>query len=533
MPSIDKESGALVIRIVYDGPPFSGKTTSLRSLAQGLGVKVTTPQENEGRTLFFDWMEYSGGLFDGRRIKCQLLSVPGQEEFRHRRRALLESADVVVMVANTREPEIDGAARLLLEVLDWSGQQTPPVGLVIQANQRDAPDRVPSERLRERLCGQLPIAIVETVASQGDGVRAAFVLSVRLALDRARDLASRGKLTASEQDTQTADELLASLEAIETALVAPEATTPKNDNSEELAPPTEVSRDAPEVEQPRLETHSSLELETQSGLELTEPTGQPEQERAGGSERRIRAIAELNEPVAFVPDPMMPGGLIWPPVHGRAFLHEVASLRLALRHSSRGDWSASGEGWRVHSGAASGFESTDAGRPALIDWARIHANNSPLLSAGRAVILSPWHDGTHRLWQLVRIHRSMREELALAVENLPAGPLAEMILASAEHLGRARAAVGDSDLGIKCSLWNVSAELNQRPVYLGLMPEPHQQGARESEGEDLIEREFGPFLRTTLMSREDRDSILRELERRHVTTAGGEQYFLARIAAQG
>ena len=527
MPNIDKESGALVIRIVYDGPPFSGKTTSLRSLAQGLGVKVTTPQENEGRTLFFDWMEYSGGLFDGRRIKCQLLSVPGQEEFRHRRRALLESADVVVMVANTRESEIDGAASLLLEVLDWSGQQTPPVGLVIQANQRDAPDRVPSERLRERLCGQLPIAIVETVASQGDGVRAAFVLSVRLALDRARDLASRGELVAAEQDTQTPDELLASLEAIETALVVPEANASKHEDSDELAPPTEVSRDALEGERLRLEMRSTPEV-TLLSAELA-----PEHERAGESEQRIRAIAELNEPVAFVPDPMMPGGFIWPPVHGRAFLHEVAALRLALRHSSRGDWSASGEGWRVHSGAASGFESTDAGRPALIDWARIHANNSPLLSAGRAVILSPWHDGTHRLWQLVRIHRSIREELASAVENLPAGPLADMILASAEHLGRARAAVGDSDLRIKCSLWNVSAELNQRPVYLGLMPEPHQQGAPESVGEDLIEREFGPFLRTTLMSREDRDSILRELERRHVTTAGGEQYFLARIAAQG
>lgn len=520
MPNIDRETGALVIRIVYDGPPFSGKTTSLRSLAQGLGVQVTTPSESEGRTLFFDWMEYSGGLFDGRRIKCQLISVPGQEELRHRRRALLESADVVVMVANTRESQIDAAASLLHDVLDWSVKQSPPVGVVLQANQRDAPDCVAQADLRERLCGQLPIAIVETVASQGDGVREAFVLSVRLALDRARDFASRGALTAAQQNTQSASELLAALSALEEALVQSCSSLTLDEEQDEQSPPTEVSATQ--------ESDDGSSTELQGGTDFAVA---PEPARDSGP--RIRAIAPLDDPVAFVPDPMMPGGFIWPPVHGRAFLHEVAGLRLTLRHSSRGDWSASGEGWRVHSGAASGFDTTDAGRPALIDWARVHAINHQLLSTGRAVILSPWQDGTHRLWQLVRIHRSLREALASAVENLPAGPLAEMILASAEHLGRARTALGDSDLGIKCSLWNVSAELNQRPLYLGLMPEPHYQGAPESVGEDLMEREFGPFLRTTLQVREDRVSILRELERRHVATLSGEQNFLARIAAQG
>lgn len=502
MPNIDNESGALVIRIVYDGPPFSGKTTSLRSLAQGLGVEVTTPQELEGRTLFFDWVEYCGGLFDGRRIKCQLISVPGQPEYQHRRRALLASADVIVMVANTRESEIDRAGVLLMDVVKWSAQMQPPVGLVIQANQRDVPDRVPTEALRDRLCGQLPIAIVETVASQGEGVREAFVLSVRLALDRARDLAARGLLASALSNTTSAAELLASLEELEAKVEFPGSPTTRAAASVESVPPTEVSAQAKKTD---LETRRPRD-----GVDWASQTS----------------------PVAFVPDPMMPGGLIWPPVHGRAFLHEVAHLRLALRQTSRGDWSASGEGWRVHSSVSCGFESTDAGRPALIDWARVHATNNQMLSSGRAVILSPWLDGTHRLWQLVRIHRSLREALASAVENLPAGPLAEMILTSAEHLGRARVAIG-TQLGIKCTLWTVSAELNQRPVYLGLMPEPHSQGAPESEGADLMEREFGPFLRNTLGVREDRDSILRELERRHVSTAGGEQNFLARIAAQG
>ena len=92
MPIIDDERGVLVLRLVYDGPPFSGKTTTLRTLARGLGVDVVTPEEREGRTVFFDWVDYVGGLFDGRRIRCQIVSVPGQRELASRREHLLETA---------------------------------------------------------------------------------------------------------------------------------------------------------------------------------------------------------------------------------------------------------------------------------------------------------------------------------------------------------------------------------------------------------------------------------------------------------
>src|SRR5688500_8756428 len=98
MPTIDAARGVLVIRIVYDGPDLSGKTTSLKALARGVSSHVECPEEREGRTLYFDWMEYVGGLFEGRQISCQIVSVPGQRELAHRRRLLLESADAVVCV---------------------------------------------------------------------------------------------------------------------------------------------------------------------------------------------------------------------------------------------------------------------------------------------------------------------------------------------------------------------------------------------------------------------------------------------------
>ncbi|HKU41917.1 MAG TPA: hypothetical protein VJR89_27355, partial [Polyangiales bacterium] len=102
MPIIDNKRGVLVVRLVYDGPPMSGKTTSLRTLARGLGVSVETPEERDGRTVYFDWMDYVGGLFEGRQIRCQVVSVPGQTEHARRRQQLLASADAVVLVADTR-----------------------------------------------------------------------------------------------------------------------------------------------------------------------------------------------------------------------------------------------------------------------------------------------------------------------------------------------------------------------------------------------------------------------------------------------
>ena len=80
MARIDDDRGVLVLRVVYDGPPFSGKTTTVRTLADRLGVAVETPEEERGRTLFYDWADYVGGLYDGRKIHCEIITVPGQRE---------------------------------------------------------------------------------------------------------------------------------------------------------------------------------------------------------------------------------------------------------------------------------------------------------------------------------------------------------------------------------------------------------------------------------------------------------------------
>lgn len=79
MAVLDSDANEIVIRVVYDGPPEAGKTTSLRALASSLEQPSVTPEEDaDGHTQWFDWMEYTGGRFAGCRIRCQIVSVPGQ-----------------------------------------------------------------------------------------------------------------------------------------------------------------------------------------------------------------------------------------------------------------------------------------------------------------------------------------------------------------------------------------------------------------------------------------------------------------------
>ena len=47
---IDETKNVLVVRIVYDGPALSGKTTSLKALARGVSREVECPAEMAGRT---------------------------------------------------------------------------------------------------------------------------------------------------------------------------------------------------------------------------------------------------------------------------------------------------------------------------------------------------------------------------------------------------------------------------------------------------------------------------------------------------
>lgn len=296
MAVIDEEHGHLVVRVVYDGPPLSGKTTSLRTLAKGLGAEVQTPEEYDGRTLYFDWVDYVGGMFEGRQIHCQILSVPGQLELAPRRHALLRSADVVVLVADTRTSEFPAATALLELTARWCRDQAPPVGMVFQANKRDAPDAVSRDAMLATVRAIAPIAVVETIATEGDGVRESFVFAVRLALDRVRALASAGALAAT-LDVESADQVESQLSVLQVNSIA--EPIGRGGDAGEVR-----HEGAIEVTPDRGDTKSAGSADVEVAEASTPIEDNPPRPRISFSRSRERP---------FRPDPHMPGGLIGHP----------------------------------------------------------------------------------------------------------------------------------------------------------------------------------------------------------------------------
>jgi len=465
MPIIDKQRDMLVLRIVYDGPPMSGKTTSLRALARSLGVKIETPEELEGRTLYFDWLDYVGGLFEGRQIRCQVVSVPGQAEHARRRMTLLAEADAVVLVADTRAPELPVAYRMLEDLLPRCRRQDPPVGIVLQANKRDAPDSVPRAQLQAELGAIAPLAIVETVATDGDGIREAFVFAIRLALDRVRALADAGRLALGLPAIQHATELLAGLKAADASA----------SNDDRPAHPLDANADAP---------RSSIDVPTSLDRQIA---------LLSGTRRGEPAFPAVDE-TRFVPDPSLPSGCIWPPVDGRIVLHEAAQLGVRPVRTARGDGWASAQGFLFHSNASAIYPNIECGREALIEWARLHATQQRKLSAGRTVILAPAGEGRQRLWQLVRVEQALRERLATSVSESDPEHVARELLDCASHLLHARADLHTPELSLACTLWTISADTQTPPRFVGLMPDASTQVVEELEGDALIAREFKPLL---------------------------------------
>jgi hypothetical protein len=374
MAVLDPRCDAVVIRVVYDGAPMAGKTTSVAALGRGLGSNVLTPAEVGGRTLYFDWLDYTGGLFEGHRIRCQIISVPGQATLAPRRRRLLESADAIVFVGDSSQAGFDadrGYLGGLCRVLEQL--PAPPVGVVLQANKRDHANAVPVAKIRSMLDDMgMRIGVVESVAIDGTGIREAFVFAVRLALDRVRELMRTGQLQTARPEVDSAQELLDQLKQAE---------------------------------------DGSMDYATDAGLIHTRVSDvRPQSIASEALDQAVRdngATAQLVEVDGCVPTPpdeRVASGLVWPPVDGRMVLQELARARVQLTRSAQGDWSGAANGrWQVNSAAAEVYEALEEGRTVLVQSARIHAANVREKLVNRCVVLAGDGQGRYRLWQITRI----------------------------------------------------------------------------------------------------------------------------------
>lgn len=166
----------IVLKLVYYGPPLSGKTTNLQAIHRLLGPDLTghltTLNTADDRTLFFDLLPVVFQSATGYRIKVKLFTVPGQVVHAATRRLVLAGADGVAFIADSQVSESAANNEYwhgMRHYLTQSGIDPDKVPRVIQFNKRDLPNvRTDEELSLVHSRGREPV--FKAVAIHGTGV---------------------------------------------------------------------------------------------------------------------------------------------------------------------------------------------------------------------------------------------------------------------------------------------------------------------------------------------------------------------------
>ncbi len=166
----------LTVKIVYYGPGLSGKTTNLQMIhartQQEVRGRLLTVETHDDRTLFFDLLPVFFKTASGFKVKVKLFTVPGQVIHNATRRIVLQGADAVAFIADSRRSaagENNNYWKNLHENMRENGLESAQVPVVIQYNKRDLPDTKTAAEIEEtRRKGKE--AVIGAVAIRGEGV---------------------------------------------------------------------------------------------------------------------------------------------------------------------------------------------------------------------------------------------------------------------------------------------------------------------------------------------------------------------------
>jgi len=179
---LDFSAREVTVKLVYYGPALSGKTTNLVSLhglaGEGARGRLMTLETQDDRTLFFDLLPLTFRAKDGDvSLRIKLFTVPGQPIHAATRRLVLQGADGVALIADSRVSETQHNAEAFFDLrqnLGTNGLTLGKMPLVIQFNKRDLPD-IRSEAELEELARRGKEPVYLAVATKGTGVVETFM----------------------------------------------------------------------------------------------------------------------------------------------------------------------------------------------------------------------------------------------------------------------------------------------------------------------------------------------------------------------
>lgn len=177
MSFINYNSKEIYCKIIYAGPPKSGKTTNI----QWLYKKTAEQSENSellhlplesSPTVLFDFLPLSIGKVRDFSTRLHLYTIPGEELFKSTGKIILKGLDGIVFVADSNPSRMEKNTESLNQLkmqLEDEGYELKKTPLVIQYNKRDLSTAEPVFRLKQVL-NYYNSPDVEAIAINGKGV---------------------------------------------------------------------------------------------------------------------------------------------------------------------------------------------------------------------------------------------------------------------------------------------------------------------------------------------------------------------------
>lgn len=194
---LDFVNRELTVKLVYYGPALSGKTTNLQALHKtaepGASGRLMTLETRDDRTLFFDLLPLTFRSQGSLAVRLKVFTVPGQVIHASTRRLVVQGADGIAFIADSRNAETQHNAESFMDLkenLKQHGLTLKQMPVIIQFNKRDLPEvRSDAEIAELASKGREPVYLA--VATRGQGVVESFIGLLHLtwsALDAEHDL---------------------------------------------------------------------------------------------------------------------------------------------------------------------------------------------------------------------------------------------------------------------------------------------------------------------------------------------------------
>ena len=176
MAQVDFTERQLTLKLVYYGPPLSGKTSNLRALHANVDKlnrgRLMTLDTRDDRTLFFDLLPifFRTSAFS---FRIKVYTVPGQPVHEATRKIVLAGTDGVVFVADSSSDQHQANRtswhNLVANLATFALDRIP---VVVQYNKRDLANAVPIATA-DRF-GDPARRLLEAEAKDGKGVVQTF-----------------------------------------------------------------------------------------------------------------------------------------------------------------------------------------------------------------------------------------------------------------------------------------------------------------------------------------------------------------------